>query len=277
MSDMYEQLKMDVADPMPEDKFDSSEPYNEQEEDISGLNKMDLSYMAISGTDWTADTIVNQIRKGNILLSPYFQRRDAWSPKMKSRFIESLFLGLPIPQIILAENKEKKGTYIVIDGKQRLLSLQQFVEGDDDGKKLKLIGLEVKENLNKMTYEEIQNSEYADSCKGLFLNTSDCPYLCKITMIDSYGNHINFAKMLSWYEIIAKDKFDFKAFYCADYLLHKEIFLTEKDAQDYVSTNLRSKKNFMQIDKVQRPISSRMVKLFNILSSVDFAALASLH
>ena len=27
MSDMYEQLKMDVADPMPEDKFDSSEPY----------------------------------------------------------------------------------------------------------------------------------------------------------------------------------------------------------------------------------------------------------
>lgn len=125
--------------------------------------------------------------------------------------------------------------------------------------------------------QEIQNSEYADSCKGLFLNTSDCPYLCKITMIDSYGNHINFAKMLSWYEIIAKDKFDFKAFYCADYLLHKEIFLTEKDAQDYVSTNLRSKKNFMQIDKVQRPISSRMVKLFNILSSVDFAALASLH
>ena len=118
--------------------------------------------MAISGTDWTADTIVNQIRKGNILLSPYFQRRDAWSPKMKSRFIESLFLGLPIPQIILAENKEKKGTYIVIDGKQRLLSLQQFVEGDDDGKKLKLIGLEVKENLNKMTYEEIQNSEYCD-------------------------------------------------------------------------------------------------------------------
>ena len=81
---------------------------------------------------------------------------------MKSRFIESLFLGLPIPQIILAENKEKKGTYIVIDGKQRLLSLQQFVEGDDDGKKLKLIGLEVKENLNKMTYEEIQNSEYCD-------------------------------------------------------------------------------------------------------------------
>lgn len=162
MDDMYEQMKMEAQDPTTEDKFDSSEPYNEQEEDISGLNKLDLSNMAISGTDWTADTIVNQIRKGNILLSPYFQRRDAWSPKMKSRFIESLFLGLPIPQIILAENKDKKGTYIVIDGKQRLLSLQQFVEGNEEGKKLKLVGLEVKEKLNKMTYDDIQNSEYCD-------------------------------------------------------------------------------------------------------------------
>ena len=81
---------------------------------------------------------------------------------MKSRFIESLFLGLPIPQIILAENKDKKGTYIVIDGNQRLLSLQQFVEGNEEGKKLKLVGLEVKEKLNKMTYDDIQNSEYCD-------------------------------------------------------------------------------------------------------------------
>lgn len=162
MSDMYEQLKMDTEDPMPEDKFDSSEPYNEQEEDISGLDKLDISSMAVSGADWTADTIVNQIHKGNILLSPHFQRRDAWNAKMKSRFIESLFLGLPIPQIILAEKKDKKGTYIVIDGKQRLLSLQQFVEGDEDGKKLKLVGLEVKEHLNKMTYEDIQGSEYCD-------------------------------------------------------------------------------------------------------------------
>ena len=94
MDDMYEQMKMEAQDPTTEDKFDSSEPYNEQEEDISGLNKLDLSNMAISGTDWTADTIVNQIRKGNILLSPYFQRRDAWSPKMKSRFIFSAILQI---------------------------------------------------------------------------------------------------------------------------------------------------------------------------------------
>lgn len=153
---------MDLEDTLVEDKFDNSEPYNEQEEDIDQLSTLDLSEMAITGTDWTAETIVNQIRKGNILLSPYFQRRDAWNIKIKSRFIESLFLGLPIPQIILAERKEKKGSYIVIDGKQRLLSLQQFVGGDESGRKLKLTGLEVKTSFNKMTYDDIQNSEFCD-------------------------------------------------------------------------------------------------------------------
>ena len=51
---------------------------------------------------------------------------------------------------------------IVIDGKQRLLSLQQFVEGDESGRKLKLTGLEVKTNFDKMTYDDIQNSEFCD-------------------------------------------------------------------------------------------------------------------
>lgn len=125
--------------------------------------------------------------------------------------------------------------------------------------------------------QEIQNSEYADRCRGLFLRIGDCPYLDKITMIDQYGHRINFAQMLSWYEIIAKEKFDFEAFYCRDSFLRKEIFLTRKDAKDYVLANFPSKENCIQIKKVERPISGRMVKLFQILSSVDFAALASLH
>lgn len=77
-------------------------------------------------TDWTADTIINQLGKGNIRLDPAFQRRDAWTIQRRSKFIESLILGLPIPQLVLAEGPEGKGTFLVIDGKQRLLSLQQF-------------------------------------------------------------------------------------------------------------------------------------------------------
>src|SRR5436190_18534638 len=77
----------------------------------------------VYSADWTAETILGQLEKGNIDVKPRFQRRDAWSSSHKSRFIESLILGLPIPQIVLAELG--KGRFIVLDGKQRLLALLQ--------------------------------------------------------------------------------------------------------------------------------------------------------
>jgi hypothetical protein len=118
--------------------------------------------MSIPGTDWTIETIVNQMKKNNIMLNPDFQRRDAWTPKTKSRFIESIFLGLPIPQIILAEQKGKKGKFFVIDGKQRLLALQQFVLGkkDDDIDELKLTGLKIKKDFNRLTYNDIKSGRF---------------------------------------------------------------------------------------------------------------------
>jgi hypothetical protein len=80
----------------------------------------------VSGTDWTTETIVSQLERKNIQLNPRFQRRDAWKRDRKSRFIESLIVGLPIPQIVLAESKHERGKFIVLDGKQRLLSILQF-------------------------------------------------------------------------------------------------------------------------------------------------------
>src|SRR5260370_24408428 len=78
----------------------------------------------VFGTDGSAGTLIAQLRRGNIKLDPIFQRRDAWDMKRKSRFIESIVLGLPIPQIVLAEAKEDRGSVLIIDVKQRLLSLQ---------------------------------------------------------------------------------------------------------------------------------------------------------
>src|SRR5579863_6855302 len=98
----------------------------EGEEDLNTASLQKVTEAVVSSTDWTAETILRQLERGNIKLNPNFQRRDAWRPPGKSRFIESLILGLPIPQLVLAENKNKRGTFIVIDGKQRLLSLRQF-------------------------------------------------------------------------------------------------------------------------------------------------------
>lgn len=99
----------------------------EQDEQIEfQLSKNELAQAVLFTTDWTVETVISQLSRNNISLSPAFQRRDAWRIEKKSRFIESVLLGLPIPQIVLAEDKDHKGKYLVLDGKQRLLTLMQF-------------------------------------------------------------------------------------------------------------------------------------------------------
>src|ERR1700687_4426433 len=91
----------------------------ESEEDLHAMDPSLLGQAVVFGTDWTAATLIDQLRRGNIKLDPIFQRRDAWDPKRKSRFIESIVLGLPIPQIVLAEAKDEKGAFLVLAGEQR--------------------------------------------------------------------------------------------------------------------------------------------------------------
>jgi hypothetical protein len=112
----------------------------ETEDELQVDYLKNISDVVTWSTDWTVETIITQIEKGNIDLRPRFQRRDAWNPVKKSRFIESVIYGLPIPQIVLAENKASKGKFIIVDGKQRLLTLYQFCSTQSD-KTLILAGL----------------------------------------------------------------------------------------------------------------------------------------
>jgi hypothetical protein len=138
---------------------------DDQQEDLEDLALEENWYFGATlwSTDWTTETITNQLAKKNINLSPKFQRRNAWSDKRKCLFIESLFLGLPVPQLILAEDKNKKGSFLVIDGKQRLLALRQFVAKPDDDEfdTLFLKGLQEKGDLNEKNYYLLkeENSE----------------------------------------------------------------------------------------------------------------------
>ena len=53
----------------------------------SNCDPSNFSQAVVWGTDWTTETINNQLVKGNIDLNPNFQRRDAWSDAEKSRLI----------------------------------------------------------------------------------------------------------------------------------------------------------------------------------------------
>lgn len=131
---------------------------DDQQEDINDLDAEGSWFedAVLWSADWTAETIISQLRRGNINLNPIFQRRSAWNQERKSLFIESLILGLPIPQIILAEDRVNKGRFIVIDGKQRLLAIRQFAaKQGDEFEKLILKGLEDRKDLNGRSYEEL--------------------------------------------------------------------------------------------------------------------------
>lgn len=126
-----------------------------------------LSQAVMYTADWTAETAISQLKQGNIYLQPTFQRRDAWRVDRKSRLIESILLGLPIPQIVLAERQDERGKFIVLDGKQRLLTLLQFVGYADasTNNKFKLRELEILEELNGLGFDQLN-----EDIKRQFLN-----------------------------------------------------------------------------------------------------------
>lgn len=90
--------------------------------------QMSLDPLVVASRDWTVETIVRQIAQENIDLNPKFQRRNAWNDKKRSTLIESLIWGVPVPQIVLAEDPVKPRSFIVIDGKQRLLTIAGFMD-----------------------------------------------------------------------------------------------------------------------------------------------------
>src|SRR2546426_182230 len=66
-----------------------------------------------------------QMIKEQIDLKPDFQRRDRWNIEKRSRFIESLIMNVPIPPVFLGE--DEYGNYVVLDGRQRLTALHDFL------------------------------------------------------------------------------------------------------------------------------------------------------
>jgi hypothetical protein len=136
---------------------DEVELDDEGAEETDEADPSRISEAVVYYSDWTAETVVDQLRRSNIELTPRFQRRDAWSRARKSRLNESLILGLPVPQIVLAEQQNERGRYLVLDGKQRLLTLLQFWGlGDGPHNEFALSALEVREDLHGMRYGQLE-------------------------------------------------------------------------------------------------------------------------
>ncbi len=122
----------------------------ESEEDVRASASATQQAVTFN-TDWTVETLFLQIQKGNINLDPQFQRREAWDESRQSKLIESILSGFPVPNVVLAEDQRQKGKYLVIDGKQRLASIANFLSN-----KLVLKNLAVRDDLNGMNLDALK-------------------------------------------------------------------------------------------------------------------------
>lgn len=73
--------------------------------------------------DYNITTLISLIERGYMKI-PSFQRNYVWKKEMASKFIESIIIGLPIPQLFLFERA--RNNFLVIDGQQRLVTIYLF-------------------------------------------------------------------------------------------------------------------------------------------------------
>lgn len=123
---------------------------DEEIEDLDELHEViDETFSITSyGADYPVDSLVKRINEGDIVVPTFstepedgqstvgFQREFVWKKSQADRFIESLLLGLPVPGIFLV--KENNNKLLVLDGQQRLKTLQGFYKGLFKGKEFHL-------------------------------------------------------------------------------------------------------------------------------------------
>jgi hypothetical protein len=125
-------------------------------DDLDEVNEVIPTAYSITsyGADYPVDGLVKRLEQGDILVPLFsiapeggqstvgFQREFVWRKPQCDRFIESLLLGLPVPGIFLV--KEATGKHLVLDGQQRLKTLQYFYSGLFQGREFVLEGVQDK-------------------------------------------------------------------------------------------------------------------------------------
>jgi hypothetical protein len=108
--------------------------------------------------------VLDQMWKDKDIVVPTFQRKFVWTLKQSSLLIESLLMGLPVPQAFFFVRPDSRS--LVIDGLQRIMSIVYFFSGyfgeeSYQGKKtvFRLTGLSSKSPFAGKTFEDLTDSD----------------------------------------------------------------------------------------------------------------------
>lgn len=109
--------------------------------------------------DFTLELLISKFNKEEFFI-PKYQRNFVWKENNKNLFLESIFLGLPIPFMFLADCSD--GKQEIIDGAQRMQTIVEFYNN-----KLRLSGMEKLTTLNGFAFKDL-----SDAQQRKFLNKS---------------------------------------------------------------------------------------------------------
>ncbi|QRY33567.1 DUF262 domain-containing protein [Variovorax sp. PDNC026] len=111
------------------------------------------SKIRITTKNFTLREVVEQIKLDEIDLSPDFQREYVWKRRQRTRLIESVLLGIPLPAFYF--NQEDDATYQVVDGVQRLSTISLFM---NDRHILEAADLEYLKDLDGLSYTSLDQA-----------------------------------------------------------------------------------------------------------------------
>ena len=92
---------------------------NLEDQILSGRNSLSADRL-----DMSFGELMNMYSNDELVIDPEFQRLFRWNLEQRTRFIESLLLGIPIPSIFVAEDTD--GRWEIVDGLQRLSTILSF-------------------------------------------------------------------------------------------------------------------------------------------------------
>ena len=145
-----------MADLLEQEDVTGNDDVETRIEDDIEEESVEIDEYSISsyGADFDVAGILRRLRRGDIVI-PDFQRKYIWSKRQASRFVESLLLGLPVPGIFRYQEEESR-KLTVIDGQQRIRTLDDFCQENGESRRPnRLGGLESK--FNNSSYHELSD------------------------------------------------------------------------------------------------------------------------
>jgi hypothetical protein len=120
----------------------------------------DPNKIRIKKIELAISNAMQMLEAGELDVAPDFQRNDVWDDVRKSKLVESLLVRIPLPVFYFDELSPKKGfdiQYAVIDGVQRLTTLEQFIN-DKSETRLRLQGMELLTDLEGEDFDHLDSA-----------------------------------------------------------------------------------------------------------------------